>query len=242
MMLGRTEVSIEDAVECIVGNFKDFVIHPSSFRISTRRANYAHHLLSRLDGIKPTSDMIDFVRDNLELLDSLRFPIDNIVEQVSVIINDVLCGNDDVMDKIITPKNPVFVGLFLSDEDKAMLSTLVDSFVPDENMTLFNDHLTLSFKPTEMTMQVKPNKIAKMEISRLVIRKSDRAAAFLVKRITVDGKRVLLDNPHLTPHITAKIPDWEKPDISRTFVGLIDDSVEVILVDKTVTAICVWAV
>lgn len=239
MMFGRTELSLEDAVKRIIKNFTEYTAHPSSFRIITKKDD--SYLLTQFKKNRITNTVINFAKNNIESLKSLRIPMDNIVEQVSVIINNVLYGNNaSTMMKIITPLKPSFVGLFLSDEDKAMLSRFVDSFVSDENMTLFNEHLTLSFKPHDLTTQVKPNEIVKLNISRLVIRKSDRAAAFLVKRITVDGKRVILDNPHLTPHITAKIPDWEKPDISRQFVGLTDDSVEVILVDKIVSAICVW--
>ena len=116
------------------------------------------------------------------------------------------------------------------------MTNFVNSKVIENNFTICNDHLTLYYKPT-IKEHIEPLQYVEVEISKLVIRKSDRASAYFVKNIIFNKKNIYIDNPH----ITSKIPHNENPVISQSFVHLADDSVEIIEFNKIINTICIWS-
>jgi hypothetical protein len=69
-------------------------------------------------------------------------------------------------------------------------------------------------------------------INALVIRKSDGACAFRITPQIDDTKENL--------HITARIPSDAKPMISNSFVGLIDDTVQIIQMSVPIKLTGFW--
>jgi adenylate kinase family enzyme len=229
MMVGRNELPIEQVVDFIVNNFNDYKINPLSYSITTRKND--NNLLKKIEFIKSNTDIIEYVKNNIVLLNSLRLSIDEIATSIIDIINNIN------INKIIINPKPTFIGLFLSEEDKLDLTNFVNSKVIGTDFTIYNHHLTLSYKPINLSEQIQQFQHVKIEISKLVIRKSDRASAYFVKNIIINKKNIYIDNPH----ITSKIPSCEKPVISQSFVYLIDDSVEIIEYNKTINTICIWS-
>jgi hypothetical protein len=229
MMIGRNELPIEQVVDFIVDNFNGYKCHPLSYSIATRKNN--NDLLNEIKFIQSNADKIEYVRNNIELLNSLRLSIDEITTSIINIIEN------ENTNKIIKNPKPTFIGLFLSDEDRLDLTHFVNSKVIGNNFTIYNHHLTLSYKPTDLKNQIQPLQYLEVEISKLVIRKSDGASAYFVKNIIFNEKNIYIDNPH----ITSKIPNTENPVISQSFVHLTDDSVEIIEYNKIIKTICIWS-
>jgi hypothetical protein len=233
MMVGRDELPIEQVIDLIFNNFKDYKMNPRSCTIETRRKDI--DLLNQVKCIKSKPDIIEYVKGNLELLNSMRFSVDQISNSIVDIIISI-----NINSKMVTNPKATFIGLYLSDKDKMDLTNFVDTIVDDsDGYKVYNEHLTISFAPNviDLNSQIQPFQIAEVEISKLVIRKSDRSSAFLVKRIT-HNKNII---PIINPHITAKIPSNKKPVISQEFVYLNDDSVEIHEYKKVINTVCIWS-
>jgi hypothetical protein len=233
MMVGRDELPIEQVIELIFNNFKDYKMNPFSSTIETRRKDI--DLLNQLKCIKSKPDIIEYVKSNLELLNSMRFSVDQISNRIIEIITNI-----NINSKMVTNPKATFIGLFLSDKDKLDLMNFEGGVVDDfDGYKIYYEHVTVFYKPNleDLISQIQPFQIAEVEISKLVIRKSDRSSAFLVKRITHDNNTISIINPH----ITAKIPNEKNPQISQEFVHLTDDSVEIHEYKKVINTICIWS-
>jgi hypothetical protein len=136
---------------------------------------------------------------------------------------------------------PVYIGLCIDKKDQTELNKFVKNIIPNnkKDNVLYNHHITLEYKPKDLNKSIKPNTQVYANITKLVIRKSDNAAAFFVKSVSVDDKEIESNN-NLHLHITAQINKNQKPAISKEFVGLNDDTVEIISYKKTIKTTCFW--
>ena len=224
LMVGRFEMPIEKIVEFTVQNFKCF--EPAS-KINTFQTHYTDTELSVINESGKSMDnqqIINFVSKNYQKLNELRLPLEVIGKQIINIIKKTIDGDNP---EIVMPKNPMYIGMAVSDNDKEKLSDFVNQFIPDEGYTQYLHHCTQFFTGKSkmsddmMSKFVKPGQVVFAEIDALIIRKSDNASAFRIKELSIGP---LIHQAH----ITAKIPSNEKPMCSNGFIGLTDSSVKII--------------
>ena len=227
LMVGRHELPIDEVIKMLYDNFNNYKSHPLSHLIKTRNED------SSLDNSSVNiSSIYNYVTSNIEKIKSLRLPIDNIANQIINIINNI-----DI-NKIISIPKPSYIGLLISDEDKKQLNDIVNKYVDDNKKTLYNHHITLEFKPTDTSKSVPQFTEAIVSLSKLVVRKEDNIAAYLVDSIYINDKKYEGKN---NLHITAKIKNNQKPAISQSFVGLNDDTVNIINFNEIkINTTCIW--
>lgn len=227
LMVGRFEYPIEKVVEFTLRNYQEFQLHTIINVFNTHHND--KELLAKCENINSEKDIAKFVQDNYLTLHKLRLSISEIGQQIIDIIKRTL-SNDNT--DLVLNQNPVYVGLAVNDNDKNHLIQKINTHVQDPNYTIYLHHCTQLFLGSQNKIPknfevIKPGHIVSAEIDALVIRKSDNACAFRIKNIlTKDNKEVQISNS--IPHITAKLPPNLKPMVSNSFVGLCDDSVEII--------------
>ena len=214
--LGKSKLALEDISNII---FSNKIEEPNcSYKIDTIIDN--QELVNELDTIISEGKLLTYINENINTLKSHRVCIDKIVR------NYINCINS--FDKLLLPTNPIYIGMAVNENDKLILNNFVNQFVKNENYVMYNHHCTQLFLgkksvPTNIKL-VKPNETVNIIIDALVIRKSDNASAYRINFI--DGYTL----KH-TPHITAKLPQGVPPNESNSFVGLVDDTVEIISCD-----------
>lgn len=228
LMVGRHELPIDEVVGFVLDNYKNYQLHPLSHTIKIRNENV--ELLNEAKEIIKSSNVFTFVQNNFDRIKSLRLTLDEITNNIIRIINNI------DPNKIIHVPNPSYIGLLVSSEDKKELDSFVNLHVNNDMGILYNHHITLEFKPSDLTKSVKPYTNAQVHISKLVIRKADNIAAYYINNILINNKKYNIQNPH----ITALINQDQKPVISKSFVGLSDDSVTIINYNKTIETTCYW--
>ena len=225
LMVGGIEYPIEKVIEFTQENYKNFKIHPLAWQVLTYTLD--DKLTEEILKLKNPKDIQEFIQLNFDKLDSLRRPINDIVDDMLKIILD----RDDVSRIVYNPK-PIYVGCAIPPKKKTKLTEFVKEQNPlCEEFTNYVHHCTLEFlggKNNVSSDQLKPGEKVICKIDALVIRKSDGACAFRVSNLTTkDGRQIKTTNK--CPHITAMIPSELKPMCSNDFVGNTDDSVKIIL-------------
>jgi len=231
LMVGRHELPTKEITEFVLDNYYSYQCNSNSHLIKMRNDNDT--LLNEIKNIiMLKKNIIEYVKTILEEITLLRLSVEEISNNIINIIIDI--DNSRI---IYNPK-PKYIGLYISEKDRLELNEFVNIFVIDDvERTLYNHHITIEFNPKDLYNSIKPYTIAVIEISKLIIRKSDSAAAFLISGIYIDNKLIFINNPH----ITAKIKSDQKPFISQSFIGLTDGTVDIIEYKKTIETICFWS-
>ena len=233
-LFGQERLPLEQVVEYTVKNFNSFQVHPQAYRLQTYNStpNFETESIMSLS----SNRVKEFINENCEQLNSLRLPLDVIVDETVKIIMNI------DFDKIVVPEKPVYIGMAVNECDKNILTAYVDTTVPEANdFTLYNHHITQLFlggkPPPKDANLIKPGQEVIATIESLVVRKRDKASAFKVTSVVSNGVLIEFKN---TPHITAKIPLTAKPAESNEFVGKTDDSVEIYECDFVLTLTGFW--
>jgi hypothetical protein len=223
LMVGRTEFPKEEVIKFTTANFNAYREHPSAYLIDTFVNDPSMEILA--------ADPIE----NSVLLNSLRLPLDNVANQIVGIITGIVAGDRS---KLLRNPEALFIGLAVTPEAHLLLCNFTNAHV--SNGQVYNHHLTLTFfggVVDNVEECISPGEYCQVEISDLVIRRKDSASAFRVSRVFVRGVEVYVPGAH----ITARIPFHEKPQVSKYFVDLNNDTVEVIPYSVTVEAVSYWA-
>lgn len=230
LMIGRQELPIEEVINFVLENFNNYQVHKLSHLIKIRTDDDI--LLNQIKNMSSIKEnIIDYVKSKFNDIRSLRLSVDTIADNIIEIIKNI-------DNKIITNPKPTYIGLYISKKDRLELNNFVNNIIIDNTeRTLYNHHITLEFGPKDLTNSIKPYTCAIVKISKLIIRKSDCVAAYVISNIMIDGKEIIINNPH----ITAKIRNEQKPVISQSFIGLTDDTVNIIEYNKTIETICFWS-
>jgi hypothetical protein len=230
LMVGRFDLPILEVVKFTLANYLEYVKHPQSITYNTYNYNEEHGNEAKRIIKGDPKNIIGFLKDNYNTLIKLRRPIEEVAAPIINLIRSSISP-----ERVITPTGRViYIGAALLDDDKLALTELVNANV--SSGTLYIQHYTQTFlgaKPfTVDSSTIVPGQVYTRQIDALVIRKSDGASAYRLSRDPDDKG---------TPHITAKIPFGEKPMISNSFVGLTDDSVEIIKMDYPIELVGFWA-
>jgi hypothetical protein len=229
LMVGRFDLPVYEVVKFTLNNYLEYEKHPQSILYNTYK--YDAMLINESKRIikGDSKNIIEFIKEHYNTLINLRLPLEEVAAPIINLITTSISH-----EKIVKPTRITYIGAAVLEDDKNALKELVNVNVTSG--TLYLHHYTQifiggkSFTPDEDT--ITPGQVYTRQIDALVIRKSDRASAFRLVRIPSDKG---------TPHITAKIPVGEKPAISGGFVGLIDDSVEIIKMDYPIELVGFWA-
>ncbi len=239
LMVGRFEYPFSEVIDFTVKNFKDFEIARGSLTLDVYHPNAELEELA-VKSIASTHTIEEFVRSNCEKLNGLRCPIDEITQKIVEHARQLKSGH--ISHTIVNP-TPTYIGFAVGSDDKEEMGALVDQYVPQEGTKYFH-HCTYEFygpkssvKPSQDSLL--PGQTVIAEINSLVIRKADGASAFRISRLEYQGKELKI--PKSQPHITAKIPIHEKPACANGFVGLTDDTVEIVNFTKTIRLTCFWS-
>jgi hypothetical protein len=242
-MVGRFEYPFSEVVGFTVKNFNEFELVKNSKQIdlfvdNSELATQAAQVVKSPQSIQSIEK---FVKANSEKLNGLRLPVKQICFQILTHINNLSNGTGSETHIVINP-NPIYIGLAVDPTDKLELDTIVNTHFPTLG-TIYNHHCTLEYFGGKIKVVpghniMLPGQIVTAEIDGLVIRKSDNACAFKIKKLTWDGKEIKLKQQ---PHITGKIPLGEKPACSNSFVGLTNEQVKFINWDKILNLTCFWA-
>jgi hypothetical protein len=230
LMVGRFDLPILEVVKFTLANYLEYVKHPQSITYNTYNYNEEHSNEAKRIIKGDPKNIIEFVKSNYNALIKLRRPIEEVAAPIINLIRSSISP-----EQVITPTSRViYIGAAVMDDDRSALGELVNANV--NSGTLYIQHYTQTFlgaKPfTVDSNTISPGQVITRKIDALVIRKSDNASAYRLAREPGDKG---------TPHITAKIPDREKPAISNSFVGLTDDSVEIIKMDYPIDLVGFWA-
>ena len=168
--------------------------------------------------------------------------INSVILTLFIIILDHILKSGHISHTLVNPI-PTYIGFAVGSDDKEEMDAFVDQRVPLEG-TKYIHHCTYEFYGPKSTVKVSqdcllPGQIVTANIDCLVIRKADGASAFRISRLEYEGKELKI--PKGQPHITAKIPIHEKPACANGFVGLTDDTVEIINFTKTIRLTCFWS-
>ena len=228
LMVGRFDLPILDVVKFTLANYLEYVKHPQSVTYNTYNYNEELDDLAKQIIKGDPKNIIEFVKEHYNTLINLRRPLEEVAEPIINLIRSTIS-----QEKIIKPTRVIYIGAAVLDDDKRALTELVNANV--SSGTLYLHHYTQTFVGgksfTIDSDTILPGQVYNRQIDALVIRKSDGASAYRLVRIPSDKG---------TPHITAKIPIGEKPAISGGFVGLTDDSVEIIKMDYPIDLIGFW--
>ena len=256
LMVGRFDLPMLEVVKFTLANYLEYVKHPQSITYNTYNydvdlGDEAHKIIKG-----DPKKIIEFVKEHYNTLINLRWPIEDVAAPIINLITSSIS-----QEKIVKPTRIIYIGAAVLDDDKRALTEIVNANV--SSGTIYIHHYTQTFvggksrsgeqplaagksrsgeqpvaalaagKPfTSTSDTIQPGQVIARQIDALVIRKSDGASAFRLLREPSDKG---------APHITAKIPVGEKPAISGGFVGLTDDSVEIIKMDYPIELIGFWA-
>lgn len=230
LMVGRHEMPINEVTEFVLKNFNDYQVHKLSHLIKTR--NDDNTLFLETQNAIKSKNIITYVKDNFEKISSLKLSIEEISDNIIDIIKNIDSN------KIIKNPKPTYIGLYISELDQLELNNFVNNCVNDDvERQLYNHHITLEFAPKDLLKSIQPYTRAIVEISSLVINKNDNNAAYFISSILINDEVLSIHNPH----ITAKIMSDHKPSISQSFVGLSDETVDIIEYKKTIETLCFWS-
>jgi len=239
LMVGRFEYPFSEVIDFTVKNFKDFEIVRGSLSLDVYHPNEE---LSELAASAMTSTQLieTFVRSNCDELNGLRCPIREISQKIAEHAQQLRNGR--ISHTIVNP-TPTYIGFAVGSDDQEEMDAFVDQHVKQEG-TKYIHHCTYEFYGVKSTVKVNqdcllPGQTVIAEINSLVIRKADGASAFRISRLEYEGKELKI--PKGQPHITAKIPIHEKPACANGFVGLTDDTVEIVDFTKTIRLTCFWS-
>jgi hypothetical protein len=239
LMVGRFEYPFSEVIDFTVKNFKDFEIARGSLTLDVYHPN-AELSDQATKSMASTQSIEEFVRSNCDELNGLRCPIDEITQKIVEHVCQLKSGH--ISHTVVNP-TPTYIGFAVGSDDKEEMGALVDQYVPQEG-TKYIHHCTYEFygpkssvKPSQDSLQ--PGQTVSAKIDSLVIRKADGASAFRISRLEYEGKELKI--PKSQPHITAKIPIHEKPACANGFVGLTDDTVEIVNFTKTIRLTCFWS-
>jgi hypothetical protein len=228
LMVGRFDLPIYEVVKFTLNNYIEYEKHPQSVLYTTYK--YDHNLNSeckRTIGLD-SKNIVEFVKEHYNTLINLRLSVEEVAAPIINLITTRISR-----EHVVKPSRITYIGAAVLEDDKLALTELINANVTSG--TLYLHHYTQtfvggkSFTPTEDTIM--PGQVYTRQIDALVIRKSDGASAFRLVREAYDRGM---------PHITAKIPINEKPSISGGFVGLTDDSVEIIQMDYPIELVGFW--
>ena len=238
-MVGRFEYPFSEVIDFTVKNFKDFEISRGSLTLDVYHPN--EELSEQAaKSMASTQAIEEFVRSNCEKLNGLRCSIDEITQKIVEHVCQLKSGH--ISHTLVNPI-PTYIGFAVGSDDKEEMDAFVDQRVPQDG-TKYIHHCTYEFYGPKSTVKVSqdcllPGQTVIAEIDCLVIRKADGASAFRISRLEYEGKELKI--PKGQPHITAKIPIHEKPACANGFVGLTDDTVEIINFTKTIRLTCFWS-
>lgn len=239
LMVGRFEYPFSEVIEFTAKNFKDFEIVRGSLTLDVYHPN-AELSDQATKSMASTQSIEEFVRSNCDELNGLRCPIDEITQKIVEHVCQLKSGH--ISHTVVNP-TPTYIGFAVGSDDKEEMDSFVDQYVPQEG-TKYNHHCTYEFygskssvKPSQDSLQ--PGQTVSAKIDSLVIRKADGASAFRISKLEYEGKELKI--PKSQPHITAKIPFHEKPACANGFVGLTDDTVEIVNFTKTIRLTCFWS-
>lgn len=228
LMIGRHEYSVEEVMKFTRGNYESYVQNPSAYLIDTFVDDKSKYALAAN------------AFENADQLNALRLPVEQICTQVMDIISTVRGGD---YSRVLRNPNAAYIAFAVDPVDFDSMSAFVNEHVAEG--VLFTHHMTLEYfgvgkMKGDINDKVGPGQYAYIDISHLVIRKSDQAAAFRVSKFEVHEQRepIYIKDPH----ITAKIPVGSKAIISQSFVGLRDDTVIEVTYEKSIRAVCYWGV
>ncbi len=248
LMVGRFEYPFSEVVGFTFKNFNEFELVKNSKQIdlfvdNSELATQAAQVVKSPQSAQPIQSIEKFVKANSEKLNGLRLPVKQICFQILTHINNLSNGTGSDSDThIVINPTPIYIGLAVDPTDKLELDTIVNTHFVTPG-TIYNHHCTLEYFGGKTKVVPGPNimlpgQVVTAEIIGLVIRKSDNACAFTIKKLTWQGKEIKLKHQ---PHITGKIPLGEKPACSNSFVGLANEQVKFISWNKTLNLTCFWA-
>ncbi len=232
LMVGRFEIPIEQVVMFTMDNYKNFVPATQTNTFQTHKIDPVLSEESVKALVNGPEHIIKFVQSNYILLNNLRVPVETIGTKIVEIIMGLTNNTNNTNPHIVTPTNPIYIGMAVNDTDKKFLLEFVNKYYmgnvsndPSISYTDYIHHCTQVFIgpkgkiPTDYQL-IQPGQTVCAEIDALVIRKKDMASAFRINNVS-------LNTPN-QPHITARIPINEKPMCSNSFVGLNDSTVTII--------------
>ncbi len=227
-IVSNIEVPINDVISFTKGNYDSYERHPKAITYETHKND--QELLDGAKAIykKGANEIIKFVKTNYERLMALRLSI----EDVCAPFLQPLRTKD-----IVVSKNPSYIGAVLSSEDRRVLMEFTQGHVPEQvGFTTYLHHVTQRYIGGKMPKQLDftpfmPGETVTRHICALVVRKSDRAAAFRLSPFPGDAPNF---------HLTAKLPSDLKASSSNNFVGLNDDTVSVFKMDYPIHMVGFW--
>jgi hypothetical protein len=227
-MVGNIELPMNDVISFTKGNYDSYERHPKAITYQTHKNDQ-----ELLDGAKAiykraANEIIKFVKTNYERLKALRLSI----EDVCAPFLEPLLTKD-----IVVSKNPSYIGAILSSEDRRVLMEFTEKHVPEQGWiydisTPYDTTLHRGKMPKQLDFTpFMPGETVTRHICALVVRKSDKAAAFRLSPFIGDAPNF---------HITAKLPSSLKASSSNSFVGLNDDTVSVFKMDYPIHMVGFW--
>jgi hypothetical protein len=250
LLVGRKEYPIEEASQFIIGNYTDFECVTTGNKIHVYEHNpalqsMAKEAFGQLKKTRSNKVFIDWVFSNAKELQAIRRPISELTKEIIQVVHKTTNGEN-----LIVNTKPGYVGLAVQDADR---QRLID-FIKTHNDILdcgirtsstYVNHCTQLFLGGKEINSAKhalckPLDRVHAKIDALVIRKSDGACSFRIRKDSLvhDTTPVHIDH---VPHITGIIPRAEKPVVSNVFVGLIDSTVKVIPMDYDLVLIAFYA-
>ncbi len=244
LIIGRFEHPFSDVIDFTVKNFKEFEIVTNSLKLDFYKVDKELES-GAIKSMSSNSNKLieEFVKSNYEKLNKLRCSIDSITDNIITHIKMLMSGH---IAHTMVNSSPIYIAFAVNSTDKEELNNFVDqhntqAFV-NSGFTKYNHHCTYEFYGNKSNVKVNqdtilPGQVIEAHIDSLVIRKSDNACAFRIKKLECEGKEIKLKHQ---AHITAKIPSKEKPSCSNSFVGLSDHTVKIISFDKKLSLTCFW--
>jgi hypothetical protein len=242
LMVGRFDLPIKDVVTFSRANYDSYVEQNQFNKYSIFQPD-TELLEASNTTFRDTDTIISFVQEHYERLMTLRIPIEQVCEPILQTVHHFLKGNYDVQPYICCPSKPLYIGAAVSAFDKCILESILDTY--SATGVTYLHHMTIDFfgkgkSPLGTTSlsgnspvdHILPGQKLERMINALVIRKSDGACAFRITPQIDDTKENL--------HITARIPSDAKPMISNSFVGLIDDTVQIIQMSVPIKLTGFW--
>jgi len=230
LKVGRQHMEFPKVLAMLKSKYKSMEIHPMATKISYYKDDpelreIAEALFKERDCRVVESAMTPSL---LERIDSLRNPLDQIVDQIMAVCSAIFAGDHST---VIHQPNPKYIALMVPDDVREQLCEFTNvHHTSSTDMTTYLHQLTIKYSKSqkglsqqELDKFPKPFEKVWVTIESLVISTEPNCSAFSVSSITIGDREIMIENPH----ITAKIPSSKKSDISK--IGKIyDESIQVI--------------
>ena len=234
LLVGRHEYPIEEATEFIFTNYKDFKPYGenviSFYNPNDTLGKLAKEAYSQSVKIKNNKIFTDWVKANKDELHNLRTSMCVMCDDIIRIIEKVSCGENLVLND-----KPGFIGLAVQNKDRDYLIDFIqrhNTIIDYSKSNIYVHHCTQLYLGGKVSvpkdnLYCKPLDKVDALIDSLVIRKTDGACCFKInKKSMILNKNQIWMNQ--IPHITGLIPQGTAPVISNQFVGMDNESVEII--------------